>query len=213
MRISQKYLYLIIGALIVALLLSLDQCSKQKRLANSQAEAFQDEVKFYKNELGTISASKKVLQLEKKDLKNLVLKKDSSLKALTKEFSKVKSIVKTKTVTKIDSVPVPFEVKVPCDFSRSGNYFDKWLQFDYLVNQDGFNLSDLTVPNEQTTITGFKRKWFLGRQYYTTDVTNSNPNIQIIEVKTIEVPVPKKFYDTRVFNISVGFLGGYLLKQ
>jgi len=67
--------------------------------------------------------------------------------------------------------------------------------------------------NKQTTITGFKRKWFLGRQTYTTDVTNNNPYVKTIDVKTVQVVVPKRFYDTRLFNVGVGLIGGMLLAK
>ena len=184
-----------------------------KKLSKTQVEAFTDATNHFKNKLGTITATKKVLELEKKDLKELIYSQDTTLNALRKEFAKVKTIVKTKTIVIIDSIPVPFEVRVPCDFERKGKHLDKWLQFDYAVNQDGFKISDFTIPNEQTTITGFKRSWFLGRQSYVTDITNTNPYIKIVEVKTIQVVVPKRFYDTRLFNIGVGFIGGVLLTK
>jgi len=202
-----------IATLVIVLFLSVYQCTSNKKLSTSQAIALIDTTNQYKNEIGTITATKKVLQLEKKDLKELVYSKNDTLNTLRKEFSKVKAIVKIKTVTIIDSIPVPFEVRVPCDFERSGKHLDKWLQFDYAVNQNGFNISDFTMKNKQTTITGFKRKWFLGKQTYTTDVTNTNPHIKITEVQTIEVVVPKRFYDTRLFNIGVGFLGGILIMK
>jgi len=202
-----------IATLVIVLFLSVYQCTSNKKLSTSQAIALIDTTNQYKNEIGTITATKKVLQIEKKDLKELVYSKNDTLNTLRKEFSKVKAIVKIKTVTIIDSIPVPFEVRVPCDFERSGKHLDKWLQFDYAVNQNGFNISDFTMKNKQTTITGFKRKWFLGKQTYTTDVTNTNPHIKITEVQTIEVVVPKRFYDTRLFNIGVGFLGGILIMK
>jgi len=202
-----------IATLVIVLFLSVYQCTSNKKLAQSQAVAFADTTNHYENEIGTITATKKVLQLEKKDLKELVYAQDTTLNKLRKDFAKVNAITQAKTITIIDSIPVPFEVRVPCDFERKGKHLDKWLQFDYAVNQDGFNISDFIMLNKQTAITGFKRKWFLGKQTYTTDITNTNPHIKITEVQTIQVVVPKRFYDTRLFNIVVGFLGGALLMK
>lgn len=200
----------LIFVLAIALFMSIHECKRNEYLTNSKLNALTSKTTSYKNKIGTLTASKKVLQLEKSELKELVFKKDDTLNILRKEFSKVKAIVKTKTVTIIDSIPVPFEIRVPCDFERKGKHLDKWLQFDYAVNQDGFNITNFIIPNEQTTITGFKRKWFLGRQTLTTDITNSNPNIQTTDVQTIQVVVPKRWYDTRGFNIGLGAFFGFL---
>ncbi len=210
---NSRYKNILILGLIIGLILSINQCSTNKKLAKSQTSSLLDSTQHYKNKLGTITATKKVLQLSNKDLKKLLYYKDSELNQLRKEFAKVETIVKTKTIVIIDSIPVPFDVTVPCDFERKGKHLDKWLQFDYAVNQDGFNISKFTITNDQTTITGFKRKWFLGRQTYVTDITNSNPYIKTIEVQTIQVVVPKRFYDTRLFNIGVGFIGGVLISK
>ena len=203
----------VIAALVIALLLTLHQCHQNRRLATTQIEVLLDTTKQFENRIGSITATKNVLQLEKKQLKELVYSKDDTLNSLRKEFSKVKQIIKTQTITIIDSIPVPFEVRVPCDFERKGTHLDKWLQFDYAVNQSGFQISEFTIPNTQTTITGFKRKWFLGRQTLTTDITHTNPHITTTNVQTIQVVVPKRFYDTRLFNITLGVVGGFLLAK
>lgn len=197
----------------IALFMTVHECKQREQLNESQKTAFADTTNQYKNDIGTLTATKKVLQLEKSDLKELVYSKDDTLNTLRKEFSKVKMIIQTQTITKIDTVLIPFDVFVPCDFERSGKHAKKWFQFDYTVNQNGLIFTDFAIPNKQTSITGFKRKWFLGKQTYTTDITNSNPYINTVEVQTIQVVVPKRFYDTRLFNIGVGFVGGVLLAK
>jgi len=203
----------LIFTMAIALFLSVNEYRKSANLAESQTAALVDKTKHFESEIGTITASKKVLQLEKKNLKELVYSKDDTLNTLRKEFSKVKSIIQTRTITKIDTVSIPFEVHVPCEFERKGKHKEAWFEFDYNVNQNGLNFSDFNMPNEQTSITGFKRSWFWGKQTYTTDITNTNPHIKTIEVQTIEVIVPKRFYDTRLFNIGLGVIGGFLLAK
>jgi len=120
------YKNILILGLITALLISINQCASTKKIANSQVIAYTDSTNHYKNELGTITASKKVLELEKKDLKELLYSKDITLNELRKEFSIVNTIVQTETSIVIDSVSVPFETKIACDFNHSGKQLDKW---------------------------------------------------------------------------------------
>jgi len=207
------YKNVLILGLIFALILSINQCSSNKKITSSQARAFVDTTNYYKNKVGTITATKRVLELEKKDLKELLYSKDTTLNMLRKEFSRVTAIVQAETIVLIDDVAVPFETKIGYDFERKGKHLDKWLQFDYNLNQDHFEISDFTMLNKQTSITGFKRKWLLGKQTYTTDITNTNPYIKTVEVQTVQVVVPKRFYDTRLFNIGVGFMGGMLVAR
>lgn len=197
--------------LIVALLISFQKCNFEKELRASQNVAYNDTVSVFKNKLGTLTSEKKVLKMTNSDLKENILSGNAKLKALTDEFAKVKSLVVVKEKVVIKSIEVPFEVQIPCEFERTGIKSEKLYSFNYKINQNGFNISDLEIPNEQTIITGFKRKWFLGRQTLTTDITNSNESIIIQDVKTIEIVIPKRFYDTRAFNIGVGFIGGALL--
>jgi len=208
-----SYKNVLILGLLIALILSINQCSTNEQLAASQNAVLKDATNHYKNELGTITATKKVLELEKKDLKELLYSKDTTLNILRKEFSKVKTIIQTETIVSIDNVTVPFETKIGYDFECKGSHLDTWLQFDYMLYQDRFELSDFTMLNKQTCITGFKRKWLLGKQTYTTDITNTNPHIKTVEVQTVQVVVPKRFYDTRLFNIGVGFIGGMLVAR
>lgn len=208
-----SYKNILILGLFIALVLSINQCSSNKQLIATQADALIDATHYYKNELGSITATKQVLELEKKELKEMLYAKDTTLNILRKEFSKVNVIIQTKTKVAVDSMSEPFEPKIEYDFERKGKSMNKWLQYDYSLNEDGFKITDFTMLNKQTSITGFKRKWLLGKQTYATDITNSNPYINTFEVQTIQVVVPKRFYDTRLFNIGVGFVGGVLLAK
>lgn len=199
-------------AIIVLLCFLLVKCENEKKLENALLVS-NKETTHFKNKLGTITAEKEVLVLTKKQLEDLVLSKDAELLALSKEFSKVKTIIKTKVEVKFDSIIVPFETKIPCNFERNGSIFHKWYNFGYKVNQDGLSIEPFQTWTDITTITGFKRKWFWGKETYYTNVTSSNPYIQIPEIKTIEVQVPKRFYDTILFKIGVGFVGGFLIAK
>jgi len=169
---------------------------------------------YYKNKLGSVSASNEALQYTKKQLKENLLQKDDSLKKLASEFAKVKSIVKWKTKTEIDSILVPFEVKAPCDFERSGITQNKWYEFNWKANQDGFKVSDFKTFNETTVITGMKRKWFWGPQTITTDITNTSPYYKLPEnLQSIETKEEVKWYQSTLFKFGLGAIAGYLITK
>lgn len=190
--------------LAVALLFSWKSCKNNLDLKNSAIASLNDSTKHYRNKLGTITAEKNILEVSNKDFKKIVAQMGSNYEKLSSEFSRIKHMTVIKQEVRIDTVPVPFEVPVPFDFERKGNYDSEWLKFNYLTNQNGNTFSDFIIPNEQTVLNGFKRKWFLGRQTLKTDVTNTNPYIVTTDVQTIEVVVPKRFYDTRLFNMVLG---------
>ena len=201
----------IIGLLLVSLFVSVKKCHDNKQETKSAINALNNDIKLFENELGTLTASKEVLKVSNRNLNKIILKKNDTLKKLAKQFSKVKSIIEIKTVIQIDSVDVPFIVKLPSLFERHGVNSDHYFRFKWKANQDGFTLSDINIPNEQYVITGFKRKLFLGRTTLITDITNTNPYIDVKRLETTVVHVPVRLIDTRVFNIGVGFLAAAIL--
>lgn len=199
--------------IVILILLLNKQCKATDRITNFYHNE-QQSVEIYKNKIGTLTATVKASELTEKELKKLVLQKNDSLKKLASEFSNIKYVTVIKEVIKIDSVKVPFEVEIPCEFERLGKYdTDTHFKFNYALNQTGLSLSDISIPNEQTIITGTKRKWFLGKQTLHTDITNSNPYLQTQEVQTIVVPIEKKWYENQFLWLGVGTIGGVLLAK
>lgn len=207
----KKYIpYIISTILLILLIYKCEENKDAERLSNANIDALTDTVKHYKNRLGTQTASIKTLQLEKNQLEKYVLEKDKELAALAKEFSDIKQVVKYETVTQIDTVFVAFDE--PLDtfptFERAGAVKEKWYSFNYKVNNNGFNLEKLSIPNEATVITGYKRKWFLGKQTLTTDITNSNPYIKVNDIKAAEVVIPEPWYKKWYVWAAAGLLCG-----
>lgn len=210
-RLKDFFKNTFILVLLIAFFISVTKCNENKNQAISATKSLNDETKYFKNKLDTETASKIVLETSNKLLKKEILEKDLKLKKLTDEFSRVKSIVKYKTQIQIDSIPVYFTDSIPCEFQRIGNYDNKNFKFNWEFDQNKFELKNIEIPNETTIITGFKRKWIFGRQTLTTDITNSNELIKTTNVQTIEIKIPKKFHETRLFNFGVGFATGFFL--
>lgn len=209
-QITRFFPYLVI---LILLLLLNRQCKKTDNVF-SFYENEKQEVEYYKNKLGSVTASVNASELSNKQLKKLVLQKDDSLKKLVSEFSGVKTIVKTHTVFERDTIYIPFETEVPCEFDLSGKFrSDKWIGFDYTLDNKSLSLHNINVPNEITIITGTKRNWFLGKQYLTTDITNSNPYVKTQEIQSIVVPVPVEWYNSKWVWFGAGVVGGVLISK
>lgn len=208
----KKYIpYLIITVLLGMLVHQCENNSVLQKRSNSNTAALTDSLVKYKNRVGGISASKKVLELDNKQLKRMVLNKDAELKKLASEFLSIKQITKYKTITVIDTVAVVFQDSVMLPFERNGKLVTDWYSFDYTAGHKGFRLENLEIPNETTIITGFKREWLLGRPVLTASLSHSNPYVNITQLETVVVTVPQPWYGKWYVWFLAGLGGGILL--
>lgn len=191
--IDWKRVLITILTIFVLVLLSLNfaQCENNKTsLAN--IDALNSQISTYKLKNGQLVSSQKMSILTEKQLKEQI----AINKELIKKFSQIKTVTKTVSITKIDSIDVPFEVQVPCVFNRSDSIKTKEYGFSYSVNQNGLKIKNLIIPDSLSIVTGTKRKWFLGKETQTIDITHSNPNIQESAIQHYEIQEPKKWYQT-----------------
>ena len=192
------------------------QCSRNdniKKLADSNALALADSIKFYNNSLGTKTATIKALQLEKEQLEKLVLKKDYDLATLVKEFNTVNTVTKYKTITQVDTIIIKYPDTLPCVFERSGFKTDKWYSFNYRSDQNGIEIDSFKTETETTVITGLKRKWFLGEDILTADITNSNPHIEVLQLNAAQVIVQQPWYKKWYIWFAAGLTGGFFIAK
>ena len=193
------------------------QCESEFRkedIYSANLTALTDTVSYYKNRLGNQTATIKTLALQKEQLDKVIIQKDKQLKALTAEFSSVNSVIKYSTQTKIDTIVTVF--KNPVDsiprFTITGNRFDKWFSFKYKVTNDSLILSPFITHTDAAIITGYKRKWFLGKETLTTDITFSNPYIEVNQLSSVQVSIRQPLYKKWYIWMGIGIIGGLLLK-
>lgn len=199
--------------LCLFLLSQLFQKCENENLQLANIKALNSQTKVYKLKNGQLVTSVENLQYTNSQLKNSLLMKDKKVKELTNKFSQVKSITKYVTNTKFDTINIVYKDSVPCNFERIGSDFQEWYQLGYKSNQKGVVITDLFIPDSVIIVTGDKRKWFWGKRTSVTDITHANPFINTEDVQHIEVVNPTKWYDSTIFKIAVGFLGGvFLLK-
>jgi len=200
---------IIIAVLAAALFFSFGKCGFDRGLNTTNASAVSDTVRYHQNKLNGITATVHTLQMENNRVKNALLQKDKELAALASEFSKVHYLIKYSTVTTYDTIAVVFEDTVPCVFERSGPVVNDWYKFNYKVDQKGFKVDSLIIPNTATVITGVKRKWFLGKETLVTDITNTNPHIKVTGITAAEVILPQPWFKKWYIWAIIGGAGGF----
>ncbi|AWH84942.1 hypothetical protein HYN59_07285 [Flavobacterium album] len=210
----KKYIpYIVIAILAVMLLVSFQECSHRGEMTDTNLKAIVDTVQHYKNRLGTQSSGIRTLQFDKAQLQKELIEKDSDLAALTKEFIKVRSIVKFQAVTQFDTIGIVYKDSVPCVFERSGKTFDKWYSFGYKADQAGVKIDSFKTWTSANIITGTKRKWFLGEQAIKTDITLSNPNMAVTNITAAEVIIPSPWYRKWYVWLAAGAIGGFVISK
>jgi hypothetical protein len=199
--------------LIVCLLLlsQLFQKCESEKLQLANVEALNKEAKVYKLKNGQLVTSVENLQYTNGQLKNSIIMKDKKVKELINKFSNVKSVTKYVTNTKFDTIKLVYQDSIPCNFERVGSDLKEWYHIAYKSNQIGVEITELSIPDSVIVVTGEKRKWFWGKRTSVTDITHANPFVETESIQHIEVVKPAKWYDSTIFKIGVGFIGGILL--
>src|SRR5690606_23680521 len=102
------------------------------------------------------------------------------------------------TITKIDSIPIPYEVPIPCKFHREWEKIDPFYSISGTSDQNGITIESLEVPNTLSFAIGKKKKgWFDSE--YVIETVNSNPNITTIGLDSYSLKVPKKRFGVSLF--------------
>lgn len=187
-------------------------CESNKGLSTA-LKVSQEETTRFKNDLGRVTTSHEVLVFQNNRQQKQLIDKDVELKAMAKKFADVKATIKIITITKFDTIREAFKVPIPFEFERTGDIQNEWYNLGYKVNQNGLEIEPFQTWSDINVVTGFKKKWFLGKKYYTTDVTATNPYIEIPETQSTEVQVPTKWYETTLFKIGLGVVGGILIAK
>jgi hypothetical protein len=197
----------------LALVSQLFQKCESEKLQLANVEALNSQSKVYKLKNGQLVTSVETLSYSNSQLKNSIVMKDKKVKELTNKFSKVQSLTKYVTNTKFDTIELRYKDTVPCVFERKDKVVKEWYNIAYKSNQKGIEITELSIPDSVIVVTGIKRKWFLGKQTQTTDITHANPFVQTNNVQHIEVVTQKKWYDTFLFKVGLGFIGGVLITK
>lgn len=210
--INKNRIYISVLLIVCLILVSqLFQKCESEKLQLANVEALNSQSKFYKLKNGQLVTSVESLSYTNSQLKNSIVMKDKKVKELTNKFSKVKSVTKYVTNTKFDTIKLTYKDSIPCNFEKIGSDFKEWYHIAYKSNQKGVEITELSIPDSVIIVTGDKRKWFWGKRTSTLDITHANPFVQTQSIQHIEVKEKNKWYNSTIFKIGVGFIGGGLL--
>ena len=210
--INKNRIYIVVLLVLCLILLSqLFQKCESEKLQLANIEALNSQTKVYKLKNGQLVTSVENLHYTNSQLKSSLLMKDKKVKELVNKFSNVKSVTKYVTNTKFDTIKLVYQDSIPCNFERVGSDLKEWYHIAYKSNQKGVEITELSIPDSVIVVTGEKRKWFWGKRTSVTDITHANPFVETESIQHIEVVKPAKWYDSTIFKIGVGFIGGILL--
>jgi len=198
----------VISALIALILVSVlfTKCESE-RVQVATIHALTTENTHYKLKNGQLVNSTEIAYFDKNQMKTQLDKE------IAKKFQKVKTVTKVITNTIIDTVEIVYRDSIPCNFEKYGSIIKKDYSLNYKSNQKGIELNSIIIPDSLTIVSGVKRKWFLGKETYTLDITHSNSLINDSSVKSFELKEKKRFYETTLFKVGIGILGGFLIAK
>jgi hypothetical protein len=174
-----------------------------------------------RNEFGEQLAYQDQLLINEKQAKDLLAMENSSLK-------KIASSTKTKTVTEIKEVYIPFgevvharelsdtneieESDLNAENYRPFGLSTEWYSLNGRVFSEGLIVDSLSIKNEITTNIGWKKDKWYKKKYAVVEVKNTNPHTQVTGMQNVVVKPPKKkFFQTTAFKVGVGIVGGLYL--
>ena len=156
-------------------------------------EYLKDSVRYYQNKLGQEIAVKTALNGDKEALELLLSNTESELRELAKKFKDVQAAGQIKTITKIDTIKIGYEVPVPFEFSRDWQKKDPFYSISWHSTQEGITINSLEIPNTLSFVIGKKKGEYL------IEAVNSNPNIKTTGLDSYTLKVPKKRFGLSVF--------------
>lgn len=232
---------IVIVGLLVALLLSIKQCRLKELALNSKGleiqmyqnknQAFESEINDKNQQINTqkINLVERDKEMEKALLENSKLKKlYSQIK-----FQNQSNINNTfaeflhDTISRIVEVPSSSDTSaihtldLSDKFVPIGTHFKKtdpqgWFSYQGSIHKTGILMDSINVKNSFTVNVGEKKvkgiKGFFGKTEPVVELINENPYTKTTNMYNIQFkPKPKKFYETKIFYLGVGVVGGLLL--
>jgi hypothetical protein len=198
----------------VVILLLVSQLHKKcesEKLQLANVSALNAEAKAYKLKNGQLVISKATLQYTNKQLKETVLSKDIIAKEMAKKFSKVNTVTKLVTETRIDTIQLVYRDSIPFQFDRVGRLHNNDYTIAYTSTQRGITIDYLSIPDSLTILTGTKRNWAFGKSIQTIDVSHSNKFINNGKIEHYQVVQNKNFFQTTFFKVGAGILIGAII--
>ena len=163
----------------------------------------------YKDKYGRVVLEKKSIELEKAKFKFL----SDSLQEMISNFKKPKDIIVYKYTIKTDTVFIkPDTVYIDKDRLFHFTNDDGWNKVSGTVYRDGVKLEPLSIRNEISIVSGWKKTGFLKKKSYNIDVVNSNPYIKTQGITHFVVVPSKRWHEKWYITLPMGIATGMILQ-
>lgn len=185
------------------------QCQNNKGLVDDikTLKDYKKEAKYYKDENGKIIAYNNTLEVS---LEALEIERADLVKRLEEmKIKKPEIVVVTNTITKIDSIRIPFETKLPCDpFEVSFLHRDSiWIKIQGRVDNNGIYIDNVQIENEILWVLGEKKNGLFRRNEHVVSIDMSNPYVKVTTIEPLIIKQKPAFYD-RLWFKGLIFVGG-----
>lgn len=200
--------FISIAAIIVLSVLLINQCRKTSSIESTSKQnqsALLDSVQYYKNSLGQEVAEKKSFQGTAEELETILdakRKENAQLNEALKKWKSIANATQIKSVVQLPGIPIPFEVPIPCKFSRTFVKHDQWFSVGGEVTEAQIFIENVLLYNTQTIVIG-KRKLSMFRSEFRAEVTNSNPYIKTLDIENFNFIEKNKRFGVG-FSLGIG---------
>ena len=210
-------LLVVLGFVIVFLVWRLHNGQVRLNSFKNQLNKFSIEKQYFNeivNENNITIASQEQVILSQQDAIRYGLLEIENLK-------KIKSQVRTVSVTKIDSIFIELHdtltlkdtiypkgfLEVPKRFDYKEKYFD----LQGLVTLDKLIVDSLKLHNEMKLTIGNKRNGWFKKSTPIVELENTNPYMTTLDMNNVIIQKDKRIIDKKAFWVGIGVVGTYLI--
>jgi hypothetical protein len=150
------------------------------------------------------------LQASEKLLKE-ALKANKLGRELVSHYKELAEHIEIETEFIHDTIKVPVPIYLTDIADTTIDFSDQCFSLDLSVFNGGLSVNDINVPNTQNIVLGDRKGGFMKPKYYSVDVVNSNPCINVTGLQSTHVYEQKKFYETSWFAALAGSIATFTI--
>jgi len=206
----KKYSNLIVIGILIIIIGYLYFDRKQISNINSNnISYYESELNTYKDKFNREVSEKRAIQLSENELSIL----NDSLKLAIKN---IKPTTITKTKIKIvyrDTTIINWDKKIDTKFKQLFCKQDKYMTISGGVSNFGIFFNTIEFELELTNTIGFTRKNIFYKYQPVSRITNNNPYVKIIDIKTYIVKPKDSILTNKWLWCGLGFLSGIIITK
>jgi len=188
----QGYIKWVGTAIIVALIImGISTCNHYKAQFEEQSSlitAFQDSIKYYKNEDGKNSAQIALLEGSKENLLKIIGKSDAQLTKLLKKGASSGTVFNQ--TTKFDTVVIIKRDTIDGVVEYQNSIKNNWIDLQVKVKDD--SLQTFLETRDSLSVSFQRiRQGFLKPRKSVVIITNANPYVKATNIRSFEIPKKK----------------------